>query len=107
YRRRGVVHCTARRRGLPRPARAAAVSGAATGRYDGKRVLLTGAASGIGRAVTLRLAGEGARVFALDIDEAGLAGTAEAAGGAVVVRRCDVTSADECRAAVEAAVAEL
>ncbi|MBV9291531.1 MAG: SDR family oxidoreductase [Frankiales bacterium] len=83
------------------------MSDQSAGRYAGKRVLLTGAASGIGRAVTLRLASEGARVFALDIDEAGLAATAKAAAGQVAVRRCDVTSAAECRAAVEAAVGEL
>jgi meso-butanediol dehydrogenase/(S,S)-butanediol dehydrogenase/diacetyl reductase len=83
------------------------VSGPVPGRYDGKRVLLTGAASGIGRAVTLRLASEGARVLALDIDEAGLAATAAMAGDTVAVRRCDVTSATECRAAVAAAVAKL
>src|SRR5436305_12481741 len=76
------------------------------GRYDGKAALLTGAASGIGRAVTLRLAREGAQVLAVDIDEGGLAQTADAAEGTVVTRRCDVTSAADSRAAVEAAVAE-
>jgi NAD(P)-dependent dehydrogenase (short-subunit alcohol dehydrogenase family) len=79
-----------------------------TGRYAGKVALVTGAASGIGRATTLRLASEGARVLAVDIDEAGLAATVDAAtNGAVLARRADVTKAAECRAAVEHAVAEL
>ena len=38
------------------------------GRFDSKVALITGAASGIGRAVTLRLADEGATVFATEID---------------------------------------
>lgn len=38
-----------------------------TGRLAGKRILLTGAASGIGRAAALRFAAEGARVLAIDL----------------------------------------
>lgn len=37
-------------------------------RFDGKVALVTGAASGIGRACLLRLCGEGARVFGLDVN---------------------------------------
>lgn len=52
-------------------------------RLDGKRILVTGAASGIGQATALRLLGEGARVVAADIAADGLdatrAGAAEAA----------------------------
>jgi NAD(P)-dependent dehydrogenase (short-subunit alcohol dehydrogenase family) len=44
----------------------------------GLAVLVTGAASGIGRASALAFAAAGARVAAVDIDEAGLARTAEA-----------------------------
>jgi len=77
-----------------------------SGRYDGRVALITGAASGIGRAVTLRLASEGATVVALDRDAAGLTATRDAADGKVLVRECDVTVADECRAAVDYAVGE-
>ena len=43
------------------------------GQCKGKAAVVTGAANGIGRAIALRLAGEGARVGLLDIDGAGLA----------------------------------
>jgi len=45
------------------------------GRLDGKRAIVTGAGSGIGRASALLFASEGAQVIAADIDEAGLADT--------------------------------
>jgi NAD(P)-dependent dehydrogenase (short-subunit alcohol dehydrogenase family) len=76
------------------------VSTGSSARFTGKCAVVTGAASGIGRAVTLRLAAEGADVLALDIDEAGLAETAAGGGGRVTPARCDVTSAAQCRAAV-------
>jgi NAD(P)-dependent dehydrogenase (short-subunit alcohol dehydrogenase family) len=41
-------------------------------RFEGRRVLVTGAASGIGRASVLRLLAEGAAVVAADVVEAGL-----------------------------------
>ena len=43
------------------------------GRFDGKVALLTGVASGIGRATAIRLSSEGASIYGLDIDADGLA----------------------------------
>ena len=55
-------------------------------RFEGKVTLITGAGSGIGRAVALRLASEGASVFGMDINAEGLAETenlVKDAGGSV------------------------
>jgi NAD(P)-dependent dehydrogenase (short-subunit alcohol dehydrogenase family) len=76
------------------------------GRFDGKVALITGAGSGIGREVTLRLTAEGATVFGHDRDGARLAETVELAGGGLVTRVGDVTDPDECKATVAACVAE-
>ena len=40
-------------------------------RFTGKTVVITGAASGIGKAAVQLFAGEGAKVYAADIDSAG------------------------------------
>ncbi|MBW2274762.1 MAG: SDR family oxidoreductase [Deltaproteobacteria bacterium] len=77
-------------------------------RFDGKVALVTGAASGMGRATCIRLASEGASVFGVDLNEAGLKETAqeiEGADGTVTVHGCDVSQRDQCFGAVEAAVA--
>jgi NAD(P)-dependent dehydrogenase (short-subunit alcohol dehydrogenase family) len=50
------------------------------GRHRGSTIVVTGAGSGVGRAVTLRLLGEGAVVVALDVNEEGLAETDALAG---------------------------
>jgi NAD(P)-dependent dehydrogenase (short-subunit alcohol dehydrogenase family) len=76
-------------------------------RFEGKVALVTGAGSGIGRAVTARLAAEGASVLAVDIDAARLAETAALADGPVSVRTVDVSDPEACAAAVGACVAEL
>lgn len=49
-----------------------------TGRFQGRRVAITGAANGIGRATALRFAAEGSELALLDIEADPLAGTAEA-----------------------------
>ena len=58
-----------------------------------KKALVTGAASGIGRAIALELAGQGTNLYLLDIDEPGLAGVASEAktrGVEVIHERCDL-----------------
>lgn len=47
-----------------------------TGRFEDRLVLITGAAAGLGRALALGFAREGARLVLLDVDEAGLGETA-------------------------------
>ena len=58
-------------------------------RFEGKRAIVTGGASGIGRATAVRLAAEGAEVWIGDIDDAG--GEAVAAEVRGQYRRCDVS----------------
>jgi 2-keto-3-deoxy-L-fuconate dehydrogenase len=60
-------------------------------RLAGKTAFLTAAAQGIGRAVALAFAREGARVIATDVDEAGLTSLARESG--CTTRRLDVTDA--------------
>lgn len=77
------------------------------GNLTGKRAIVTGAASGIGRAASLLLAREGAAVTVADLDEAsGQAVVAEikAAGGQAIFARCDVAQAADCRRTVEQTV---
>ena len=56
-------------------------------RLEGKRILVTGAASGIGQATTLRLLGEGAAVVASDVAEGGLDATRARADEAATAAR--------------------
>jgi len=75
-------------------------------RFAGKVAFVTGAASGIGRATALRLAAEGACVFATDVNDAALAetvGAIEAGGHEAVAQRLDVADPAACRDAIAAA----
>lgn len=79
------------------------------GRVDGKVTVLTGAASGIGRASATLLAAEGAKLVVGDIDEAGGESIARAirdAGGTCRFVRTDVRSYDDVGALVGSAVDE-
>ena len=74
--------------------------------FAGSTVVVTGAAGGLGRAIALRFAAAGARIAALDRDEAALAELAahcEAAGIDCLAVPCDVTDARACAAAIAAA----
>ncbi|HEX4428902.1 MAG TPA: SDR family NAD(P)-dependent oxidoreductase, partial [Frankiaceae bacterium] len=53
----------------------------APGRFVGKVALVTGAGSGMGRAISLRLEAEGASVFAVDISKGRLDETLEMSSG--------------------------
>lgn len=68
-------------------------------RFENTRVLLTGAASGIGRATAVRIASEGGTVYGVDRDADGLAGTAEliaaAGAGSFVPGTVDVTDEEQ------------
>jgi meso-butanediol dehydrogenase / (S,S)-butanediol dehydrogenase / diacetyl reductase len=74
-------------------------------RFENKVAIITGAASGIGRAVAERLAGEGARIALIDRNEEGLAATAAALPDASKVwrRALDIASESE----VEQCVADV
>lgn len=76
---------------------------------EGKVALITGAASGIGRAIALLLAREGARVAALDLHTERLAEVVAAIrreGGEAVPVRCDVAQADALEEAINQAAAQ-
>ena len=65
-------------------------------RLTGKVAVVTGGASGIGRAMCERFAAEGAAVTVVDLDEDAGGAVAAAVGGSFV--RADVTSSDEVEA---------
>lgn len=77
----------------------------------GKRIILTGGASGIGAATLKAYASEGAAVFSLDInDEMGNRSAAEAAQmglGPIIYRHCDISNQDAVNAAFEEATSIL
>jgi len=70
----------------------------------GRTALVTGAAAGIGRAITERLVADGATVIACDIDEAALATLSSALGSSVIATRCDVTDESSVAALCDLAV---
>ena len=78
-------------------------------RLEGKRTIVTGAGSGIGRAIALRLSAEGARVLLADLDEeaaGAVAAEVGEAGGEALVHKTDVTKAPDVEALVGLAVSE-
>jgi 3-hydroxybutyrate dehydrogenase len=75
------------------------------GELNGKTALVTGAASGIGRAVAEDLGARGARVLVSDLDEAGAREVASRIPCAIA-QRADVSSREDCRALVDRAQKE-
>lgn len=74
---------------------------------EGKVAMVTGAASGIGRGISIRLAEMGALIALLDIDDVKGRETAaaiEADGGKALFANCDVRRAADCRLAVETVI---
>lgn len=74
----------------------------------GKVALVTGAASGLGKATALKLARCGADLCLVDFNEAGLQETealAQSEGAKVLIHRADLSDPDQCRAPVDAAAA--
>ncbi|ANJ05540.1 SDR family oxidoreductase [Streptomyces parvulus] len=82
-----------------------------SGRLDGRRTVITGGDSGIGRAVALAFAREGADVLFTHLDDekddaAETVRLIEAAGRRAVPVACDVREERNCRALIDRAVAE-
>ena len=76
-------------------------------RLKNKSAVVTGASSGIGRAIAELFAREGAAVVVADLNEAGgqeVVAAIRSAGGRAEFVRCDVANEAECKAACDAAV---
>ncbi len=76
-------------------------------RFEGKVVLVTGAAAGIGRATVERLAREGAKLLCVDIQAELVEATAKRAvelGAEAEARVCDVSDPKQCAATVQACI---
>ena len=72
-------------------------------RLAGRRVLVVGAATGIGRAAALHMAGEGARVAAVDVNDEAGEETASAAPDRMRYWHADVCDGDQVRSSLAAA----
>lgn len=77
---------------------------------QGKIAGVTGAGSGIGQAVAIKLASEGAKLALLDINEAGAKVTADKiseAGGKAHIYKTDITDKNSINSSIKALVEDL
>ncbi|MFF0607040.1 SDR family NAD(P)-dependent oxidoreductase [Nocardia tengchongensis] len=74
--------------------------------YSTATAIVTGAASGIGRALVTRLLGHGARVYAVDRDAAGLDALAASSSGELTTLVVDVTARESLAEVVERVIAD-
>jgi 3-oxoacyl-[acyl-carrier protein] reductase len=77
------------------------------GKLEGKRAIVTGAASGIGKAIATAFAAEGATVAVLDLDDAGAERTAQEIGNGAFSLKADVANEDDINRAVQEAIQRL
>jgi len=79
------------------------------GKLDGKVAVITGAASGMGRAMSIRFAREGAAIVLADLNAAGadeVVSEIKRGGGRASFRKTDVSREDDIRSAIDTAVRE-
>lgn len=76
-------------------------------RLKGKTALVTGAASGFGKAIAFRFIQEGAKVALVDLNVDGADAAAEALGPNAISIKCDVSKAEDIEAAVKKTIADL
>ena len=76
-------------------------------RLQGKRIVVTGAASGLGLASARRFVAEGARVVLVDLNEGRLTEAVDGLGEQASGRVCDVTDESAVKALVDAVTSEL
>jgi NAD(P)-dependent dehydrogenase (short-subunit alcohol dehydrogenase family) len=79
------------------------------GRLDNKVGVITGAASGMGRAAAIRFAGEGCAVVVADLNEEGGAATVRECkenGGRAIFQKTNVAAEEDIKAMIERAVSE-
>ena len=74
--------------------------------FEGKVILVTGAAGGIGRAAAIQFAQQGGKVVAADIDTAGIAETIALAGNGAIAVQVDVSDETSVQAMVDRTVTE-
>lgn len=75
--------------------------------FEGKSIIVTGAASGIGRETAVLLNKLGAKVLLIDINKEGLENVSKMLRGGVVCRSVDITNSDALKESVMSAKEEL